>query len=37
VLGGETREHEVARMLGDGTDRALRSHARELLSRRLGG
>jgi DNA repair protein RecN (Recombination protein N) len=31
ALDGEAREHEVARMLGDAGDRALRSHAATLL------
>ncbi|HEX9633465.1 MAG TPA: DNA repair protein RecN [Gemmatimonadales bacterium] len=31
ALDGEAREHEVARMLGDAGDRALRSHAAALL------
>jgi DNA repair protein RecN (Recombination protein N) len=34
VLRGEAREAEVARMLGDPDDRALRAHAAQLLKRR---
>jgi DNA repair ATPase RecN len=33
AVEGESRELEVARMLGDAEDRALRSHAAELLKR----
>ncbi|MDH4044249.1 MAG: DNA repair protein RecN [Gemmatimonadota bacterium] len=36
ALGGEVREQEVARMLGDAGDRALRTHAADLLRKRAG-
>jgi len=36
LLAGQAREAEVARLLGDSEDRALRKHAGELLSRRRG-
>jgi DNA repair protein RecN (Recombination protein N) len=34
TLGAEARELEIARMLGDPDDRALRVHAADLLKRR---
>lgn len=36
ALAGEVREQEVARMLGDAGDRALRTHAADLLRKRAG-